>query len=91
MRKRRPKVYRNLALLTEIGEIKKLSFDGTSERYDAETSPHCHFRCRNCGKVIDVEVDGVLEDILSHAKVPGQIDEQITVFIGTCEQCMDKY
>ncbi len=84
-------VYRNLALLTELGEIKKLSFDGSSDRYDPETSPHCHFRCRNCGKVMDVEVDGAMEDILSHTNIPGQIDEQITVFIGTCEQCMDKY
>ncbi|MCR4716057.1 MAG: transcriptional repressor [Lachnospiraceae bacterium] len=86
-------VYRNLAVLTEIGEIQKLSFDGSSDRYDPVTAPHCHFRCRNCGSVYDVDVDPDFLNSISLPKegFPGQVEGQITVFYGTCEKCMDQY
>ena len=42
-------VYRNLALLSERGEILKLSYEGGSDHYDACTDPHYHFVCQECG------------------------------------------
>ena len=47
-------VYRNLKLLTELGQIKKLTgLDGV-DHFDGTTSPHSHFICQCCGKVDDV-------------------------------------
>lgn len=43
------KVYRNLSLLSERGDILKLSCDGKVDRYDAFTHTHYHFMCKDCG------------------------------------------
>ena len=51
-------VYRNLALLCELGEIKKIPCGDGSERYDGFVDPHNHFVCSKCGKVIDLMESG---------------------------------
>ena len=61
-------VYRNLALLSERGEILKLSYEGGADHYDACTDPHYHFMCQECGAVIDLEmapIDEKLNEIAS--------------------------
>ena len=36
-------VYRNLSLLSDIGEIRKLTNFGSADRYDGRVAPHSHF------------------------------------------------
>ena len=38
-------VYRNLSLLSDIGEIRKLTNFGSADRYDGRVAPHSHFMC----------------------------------------------
>ena len=38
-------VYRNLSLLSDLGEIKKLASFGGADRFDGRVEPHCHFIC----------------------------------------------
>ena len=40
-------VYRNLALLSELGEIKKLTTGDGADHFDGNVSPHQHVIC-NC-------------------------------------------
>lgn len=40
-------VYRNLNLLVELGEINKVTCGDGKDHFDADTSPHYHFICRN--------------------------------------------
>ena len=47
-------VYRNLNLLVDLGEIQKLTCGNGPDRFDADTSPHYHFVCRQCGAVSDL-------------------------------------
>ena len=47
-------IYRNLSLLVEIGEIQKITTDG-ADRFDARVTPHNHFVCRRCGRVMDLK------------------------------------
>ena len=49
-------VYRNLSLLSELGEIRKLSCNGP-DRFDANTMPHYHFTCKQCGQVEDLQFE----------------------------------
>lgn len=83
-------VYRNLALLTERGEILKLSFDGACDRYDATTTFHFHFQCRHCGCVSDLELDEDFNELIATANqnFPGKIEGVNTFFYGTCEKCL---
>ena len=56
-------VYRNLALLSERGEILKLSYEGGADHYDACTDPHYHFVCQECGAVIDLDMAPIDEKL----------------------------
>lgn len=49
-------VYRNLNLLSEIGEIRKMEMPSGADRFDHECHEHYHARCIKCGRVFDVEM-----------------------------------
>ena len=49
-------VYRNLNLLTELGEAIKISTPDGGDRFDGITEPHCHFFCKECGSVLDIDM-----------------------------------
>lgn len=84
-------VYRNLNLLVELGEIRKLSCGEGADRFDADTNPHYHFVCSHCGEVIDLPME-TLEAMNEAAQTycHGQIESHITYFYGTCEHCLKK-
>ena len=80
-------VYRNLALLSEIGEIRKITCNGP-DRFDADTSPHYHFTCQTCGSVEDLEF--TKEPNFSDVKplhFSGEITEINLEFSGICGAC----
>ena len=47
-------VYRNLNLLSQSGEVKKISGAGEQDRFDFRTKEHSHFRCTSCGTIADI-------------------------------------
>ena len=82
-------VYRNLTLLSDIGEISRLNVGDGVDRFDADTSPHQHIVCSCCGCV----QDGYLPDaekILNNAGnfYEGIITTQTINFRGTCSDCL---
>ncbi|HOQ07039.1 MAG TPA: transcriptional repressor [Clostridiales bacterium] len=54
-------VYRNLGLMTEAGEIRRIPIPDSPDRYDKSTKPHEHLVCQKCGEVHDVFIDGLME------------------------------
>ena len=52
-------VYRNLSLLAEIGEIQKITCGDSSDHFDANINPHPHFVCKECFRIIDLEMDNL--------------------------------
>lgn len=81
-------VYRNLTLLADIGEIAKIRVGDGVDHFDAVTTPHYHFICRECGSVIDLDMDNM--DALTRSAAEhfqGQIDGHSTYFYGKCEKC----
>ena len=50
-------VYRNLSLLSDIGEIQKLSTGIGPDRFDGNPALHYHFICKHCGSVLDLSVE----------------------------------
>lgn len=49
-------VYRNLTLLADIGEISRIHVGDGVDHFDADTSPHYHFICSECGCVRDLDL-----------------------------------
>lgn len=82
-------VYRNLTLLADIGEIKRLRLGDGVDHFDADTSPHYHFVCSECGSVTDLKMDSI-ENIteIAGAGFNGRIEGHVTYFYGTCEHCI---
>ena len=81
-------VYRNLNVLVSQGTIQKISCEDAEDRYDAITTPHIHFYCRNCGCVSDVQDDQAYRDL---AKLVDDLDEDIETYslicYGKCPRC----
>lgn len=85
-------VYRNLALLSELREIRKLSTGDGIDHYDADTSPHPHFTCKICHRVEDVPLESEeLKHLLKIASdsFDGTIDGVDINFFGTCKSCKE--
>ncbi len=84
-------VYRNLSLLSDIGEIQKLSHFGGADRFDARTEPHCHFLCTQCGMVTDLDDEKILRSLKKVGdRFSGRIFSYTAQFSGLCEDCVKK-
>ena len=91
-------VYRNLRRLAANGMVRQVSLPDGLERYDCRTDRHYHFRCKNCGGIIDIDIEKDLDtdmDIRFLARINEavqekygvQADEHDIVFSGVCRRC----
>ena len=83
-------VYRNLTLLSDMGELLRLRVGDGMDHFDATTEPHYHFICKRCGRVIDLEMESI-DSINDTAGVGfgGRIDGHVAYFYGSCDECTD--
>ncbi|MGI6013558.1 MAG: Fur family transcriptional regulator [Oscillospiraceae bacterium] len=82
-------VYRNLALFLKEGDIILVGNFNGQDRYDACTTPHLHFCCDHCGRVLDLNIPDDSEK-LYHAiaqKHHCKVSYHNLVFHGLCEHC----
>lgn len=93
VRKRMPRislgtVYRNLEILAECGEIRKLELGCSLKRFDGVAEEHYHIRCLHCDRVYDVPPPSRIR--ITH-KLKGCDDFQIIghrfEVIGICPTC----
>ena len=82
-------VYRNLAQLSERGDILRLPCDGKIDHFDADIRPHYHFICNKCGCVKDIELP-YADNMDEHAgsSFDGVITKHNLLFEGYCKDCM---
>ena len=82
-------VYRNLKLLEDNGAVKSVAVVDGRERYDALMSPHSHFVCSKCGRVIDVFLKNEISDMAENLKINGanKIDSFSLIYYGVCDKC----
>ncbi len=81
-------VYRNLSLLSEIGEITRIPTGDGPDRYDGDISQHGHFICRHCHRIFDLDT-GMIQSMSKEIseKYHVQIDRCVTNMYGTCGSC----
>ncbi len=84
-------VYRNLNLFLQEGIIDKLVICNGPDRFDADTFPHSHLFCEQCGRVLDID-EAYLDDINSmvEEKTKHKIHSHSIVFQGICEECINQ-
>ncbi len=82
-------VYRNLNLLADMGEIKRLRTKDSKDHFDMDISTHYHFVCDHCYQVSDIFVDLSNElDDAANGKVNGKITDREVFYYGICEKCL---
>ncbi len=84
-------VYRNLEVLSELGEIQKLELSGLLKRFDWNTKKHYHIRCVGCSRVDDAPIAPLnqLDNELYGATVFEIIGHNLE-FTGLCPECSRK-
>lgn len=81
-------VYRNLSLLSDMGEILKISPGNGPDRFDGNTSPHHHFICSKCQSVIDLDMESIDSIVdMAERNFDGKIESYVTHFFGVCGNC----
>ena len=84
-------VYRNLALLADIGEIQKICTGDGADRFDGQIKPHYHVICTRCHQVMDLDLDYMKEpEALAAEHFEGKILGHVTNFYGICPDCLKK-
>ena len=78
-------VYRNLAVLSEDGEILHLPIPGGADRYDGTVSDHGHYFCHRCGAFGDVPTDAAHACL---APTGFRVDGLLLIVSGLCEDCV---
>lgn len=81
-------VYRNLKLLAEQRELDTLETEDSRVHYDGNTSPHRHFICKSCGKIIDLFIGQALPPEL--AELGLTVEGEKCVYYGRCGSCNKK-
>lgn len=84
-------VYRNLNLLSEEKQIRKVRVPNGPEHFDFTLREHYHVRCVKCGSVSDVDMV-VLPDLMkmvqdSHGM---QFLDYDICFRGVCPECQNR-
>ncbi|SEV84730.1 Fur family transcriptional regulator [[Clostridium] fimetarium] len=81
-------VYRNLNLLSDIGQIRKMEMPSGADRFDHQCHKHYHARCIKCGRVFDVEME-VIADLEKNIKNTHGFEfiEHDLIFKGICLEC----
>ena len=82
-------IYKTIALLKGIGEISELHFKDDSNRYDGrQRSPHPHLVCRECNRILDVEIADLtgLSEQLERSSGFDRIMPRLD-FFGICPDC----
>lgn len=80
-------VYRNLRVLKEQGIITEFTLKSV-DHFDANTFPHCHFICKECGSIHDVPIPnnkGFKEGL--NSAVPYHVEDFKMEFYGSCSEC----
>lgn len=81
-------VYRTLSTFSGLGLVHLVEGCGQPRRYDPITEPHHHFRCKQCGTIVDF-----YDEALNAIQTPTIIQDKYTVtgvkvtLEGLCDQC----
>ncbi len=80
-------VYRNLAQLSQNGDILMLSVGEGCERYDGNVKAHLHLHCKVCGNIFDIPLDENNELYVLALKEGFKCESTICIIEGICKDC----
>lgn len=84
-------VYRNISLFKQEGTLNVVCSVNGEERLDAKTTPHPHFVCNCCGRVIDISENGCTDREAGRLSQAGYtVESRLVLYYGVCPKCSAK-
>lgn len=84
-------VYRNLGILCEMNELKKIAHPIDGYQYDKTCVPHYHLHCTKCNRIFDLDVpymESLNEELSKQTGLT--IKTHNLMAEGICEECSKK-
>lgn len=83
-------IYRNLQLLADENQIRRIKMPNASDWYERNLENHDHLVCRECGRIVDVSsIHNTADEKV--AKMSGFTNITHTfLFSGICPSCQEK-
>ena len=81
-------VYNALEALKQHNIIQTLTISGSETRYDLRHDLHHHFLCKQCHKIIDIDI--CCPNITQVTNQGYHVDEVHGYFKGICKSCSEK-
>jgi Fur family transcriptional regulator, stress-responsive regulator len=80
-------VYKSLAELVDLGEIRRVDLGDGSARFDRNASEHAHLVCRACGRLEDLPAGDYHVGLPAVAAHGFQVEGHAVLFHGRCPAC----
>lgn len=78
-------IYNNLNAMHEAGIINRLHIDGVADCFDKITEPHDHLLCDRCGKITDIHLPRLAEQL--EAELSCEIEDYELTVHYVCAEC----
>lgn len=84
-------VYRNLGILADEGQIRRVGVPNGPDRFDFTLKEHYHAECAGCGMICDVDMEAIpnMMDRVKDTRGMKFIDYDI-LFKGICSECQKR-
>lgn len=79
-------IYNTMDLFLEKHLVQAVTIEENETRFDADISDHGHFKCKNCSKVFDFNID--LTNLNHSLPENFTIDERHVYYKGLCRECL---
>ena len=80
-------VYRNLNLLVDIGQLRRIGVPGEADRYDWQLETHQRLFCRRCKKVLNLAMQSDALEALVQSCPGIQAEDYNFIVTGLCPDC----
>lgn len=84
-------VYRTCKLLERLGLIRQISFEERHIHYESNLTPHLHYQCLICGKIIEENPEWLKKWKKNLDSKNFLITSYRVQIYGICKDCQNKY
>ena len=84
-------VYKNIITMSERGVLVEVPIRGKKSKYEIKKHEHVHLICRECGSVVDQEIDEILAkdtQAIAHQSAFALENRQVNLY-GVCAHCQE--
>ncbi len=80
-------IYKNVNAMIDNGFLKEVKIIGQDSRYELNYGEHSHVVCKECGKVVDIDIDTQTLFKEAEEKSTIKVESSSMVFYGICGEC----